>query len=176
MKLVRLFLLGLLALPGMAQPQGRFWLVDATAQFIGEVASVDSVYSWVALPGPGGEPVFVPFEAAGGVGLTAEILYESTNCSGTPYVLFGANAPAHRTGFVIEGNQLWAAKHTPTVSISAQSAYYGVGDCQSFAATLFSVHEVELVGNMTFTPPVRVVWNPNVLLLDGFELGNSSHW
>ncbi len=176
MRLAHFYLLGLLTLPGLAEPQGRFWLVDSNNQYIGEVAAVDQIRPWVAILAPGGEPVFVPFEAAGGESLTAEILYESTSCTGAGYVTISSNTPALRTGYVIGGNQVWATKRTPFVQISAQSFHDNTGPCTQIPGAQFLVREVEFVGNLTFTPPVHVIWNPNVLLLDGFELGNTSHW
>ena len=174
--LLRACAAGALLLPALSSAQGRFWLVDVGDQFVAEVASVEDSRVWAAIPAPGGEPVFTPFEALGGESLSAEILYESTTCTGTGYVIWSGNTPAMRTGYVVGGNEVWGRKRTSMVQISAQSNYTGNGNCQSNAPTMFNVGEVEFITTLSFVAPLRVIWNPDVLLLDGFELGNSSHW
>ena len=52
MRISGCLLVALLASPSLASAQGLFWLVDAQDQFIGEVAAVDLMNAWVAIPAP----------------------------------------------------------------------------------------------------------------------------
>ncbi len=179
MRLAWCFFVALLAGPSLASAQGRFWLVDAADQFIGEVASVDLAHAWVAITAPDGEPIFTPISGGGAEQeLHVAVYFESANCTGPGYVATTyAQQPALRTGYWVTGQWLWATKRTLSVTISAQAKYEEGNFCAFLGSPTPVVgREVEEIGMVLFTPPYRVIRNPNTLLLDGFELGNSSHW
>ena len=169
----------LLAGPSLASAQGLFWLVDGADQFIGEVASVDLAHAWVAIPAPDGEPVFTPFSGGGAEQAIHVVVYfESANCTGPSYIATTYDQqPTLRTGYWVTSQWLWATKRTPAVTISALAKYEEGNFCDFLGSPTPVVgREVEDLGVRLFTPPYRVIRNPNTLLLDGFELSNASHW
>jgi len=180
MPILRCWLLAALIVAPAASAQGLFWLVDFNDQFIGEVAGVDINRPFVAIPAPDdGEPVFVPFVANGGdpgPGYTT-IYFEGISCNPPAYIQTTLNTPAQRVGVWANSSWLWATTRSGLVQISSQSHYNPDFSCTSTAPTLFFARQVvEFVPPLTFTPPVRVIRNPNALLQDRFELGNTSHW
>ena len=178
MRLAWCFFVALLAGSSLASAQGRFWLVDAADQFIGEVASVDLAHAWVAITAPDGEPIFTPISGGGAEQeLHVAVYFESANCTGPGYVATTyAQQPALRTGYWVTGQWLWATKRTSAVTISAQTKHEFGNGCDAMIPTPVFCREVEEIGMVIFTPPYRVISNPNTLLLDGFELSNTSHW
>jgi hypothetical protein len=178
MRISGCLLVALLASPSLASAQGLFWLVDAQDQFIGEVAAVDLMNAWVAIPAPDGEPVFARISAEGGSYVQATVYFQSADCSGPGYIQssFGDPIPALRTGYWVGTNWLWATKRVNWVNVMVQSKHDGGSSCDTFSQFGLVAREVESIGVINFVPPCRVIRNPNTLLLDGFELGNSSHW
>lgn len=176
MRISGCLLVALLAGPSLASAQGLFWLVDAQDQFIGEVAAVDLVHAWVAIPAPDGEPVFTRIDSSGGSYFQETVYFQSPDCAGPGYIQTNFNPPpAMRTGHWVGANWLWATKRTSFVNVVAQSKHDGGSGCDTFSGGLTG-REVESIGVLNFVSPYRVIRNPNTLLLDGFELGNTSHW